>query len=70
MSDDRTIKTVLLGQPDGRRKAGIREFRWLDCIGNELTLMSAEGWTEKAEQEICMYYYSKGGNGNTVRTVF
>ena len=50
MSDDRTIKTVLLGKPDGRRKkAGIREFRWLDCIGNELTLMSAEGWTEKVE---------------------
>jgi len=69
MSDDRNIMTVLLGQPDGRRKAGIYEFRWLDCIVNELTLMSAEGWTKKAEDEICMCYYSKRGTGNTVRTV-
>jgi hypothetical protein len=49
MCDDRTVKTVFLGQPDGRRKAGIREFMWLDCIGNELTLMGAKRWTKKAE---------------------
>ena len=28
MSDDRTIKKVFLGKPDGRRKAGRPKLRW------------------------------------------
>jgi hypothetical protein len=70
MFDDRTVKKAFLGKRDGRRKAVIPEFRWLDCIENELTLMSAKRWTKKAEEEICMGYYSIGGTGKTVRTVF
>jgi len=49
MSDDRTVKTAFLGKPDGRRKAVIPEFRWLECIENELRLMGAKRWTKKAE---------------------
>jgi len=69
MSDDRTVQKAFLEKPDGRRKAVIPEFRWLDCIENELTLMSAKRWTKKAEEEICMGYYWTGGTGKTVRTV-
>jgi hypothetical protein len=36
MSDDRTVRKVLLGKPDGRRKAGRPKLRWLDCIENDL----------------------------------
>jgi hypothetical protein len=30
MSDDRTVKKVFVGKPDGRRKAGRPKLRWLD----------------------------------------
>jgi hypothetical protein len=30
MSDDRVVKKVSLGKPDGRRKAGRPKLRWLD----------------------------------------
>lgn len=69
MSDDRTVETVFLGQPEGRKKTGIPEFMWLDCSVNELTLMGAKRWKKKAEEEICMGCLSEGGNGNTVRIV-
>ena len=69
MSDDGTVKAVFLGKSHGRRKAVMPEFRWLDCIENGMTLMGAKRWTKKAEEEICLSYYSKGGTGNTVRTV-
>jgi hypothetical protein len=42
MSVAMTVKKVFLGQPDGRRKAGIQELRWLDCVENELKLMGAK----------------------------
>jgi hypothetical protein len=32
MSNDKTVKKVFLGKPDGRRKAGRPKVRWLDCI--------------------------------------
>jgi len=32
MSDDRTIKEVFLGKPDGRRKAGRPKLKWLNCL--------------------------------------
>jgi hypothetical protein len=35
MSDDRTVKTVFVGKPDGRRKVGRPKFRWLDCTEND-----------------------------------
>jgi hypothetical protein len=36
MSDDRTVKIVFVGKPDGRRKSGRPKLRWLDCIDNDL----------------------------------
>jgi hypothetical protein len=36
ISDDRTVKTVFLGKPDGRREARRPKLRWLDCIENDL----------------------------------
>jgi hypothetical protein len=42
MSDDRTVKKVFLGKPDGRRKAGRPKLTWLDCTENNLKLMGAK----------------------------
>jgi hypothetical protein len=47
--DDRTVKEVFLGKPDGRRKAGRPEVRWLDCIENDLKWMGVKRWRRKAE---------------------
>jgi hypothetical protein len=32
MSDGRTVKKIFLGKPNGRRKAGRRKLKWLDCV--------------------------------------
>jgi hypothetical protein len=32
MSDDRTIKKVFLGKPDGKRQATRPKLRWLDRL--------------------------------------
>jgi hypothetical protein len=49
MSDDRTVKKVFLGKPDGRRKAGRPKLRWLDCIENDLKSMCVKRWRTKVE---------------------
>jgi hypothetical protein len=49
MSDDRTVKKVLLGKPDGRRKAGRPKLRSLDYIENDLKSMGVKRWRKKAE---------------------
>jgi len=41
-ADDRTVKTVFVGKPDGRRKAGRLKLRWLDCTENYLKTMGAK----------------------------
>jgi len=35
-SDDKTVKKVFLGKPDGRRKAGRPDLSWLNYIENEI----------------------------------
>jgi hypothetical protein len=40
MSDDRTVKKVFLGKPDGRRIAGRQQLRWLSCIENDFNFNS------------------------------
>jgi hypothetical protein len=42
MSDDRTVKKVILGKPDGRRKARRPKLRWLDCTENNLKRMGVK----------------------------
>ena len=42
MSDDRSVKKVILGKPDGRRKATRPKLRWLDCIENNLKWMGVK----------------------------
>jgi hypothetical protein len=49
MSDDRTVKKVFVGKPDGKRKAGRPRLRWLDCIEIDLKSMGVERWRKKAE---------------------
>jgi len=39
MSDDRTVKKVFLGKPDGKRRAARSKLRWLLCTENDLKLM-------------------------------
>ena len=54
MSDDRTVKKVFVGKPDGRRKAGRPKLRWLDCIENDLKSMGVKRWRKKAEdRSVC-----------------
>jgi hypothetical protein len=47
MCDDRTVKKVFLGKPDGRREAGRPKLRWLDCIENDLKWMGVKRWRKK-----------------------
>jgi hypothetical protein len=49
MSDDRSVKKVLLGKSDGRRKAGRRKLRWLDGIENCPKSMGLKRRRKKAE---------------------
>jgi len=49
MSDNRAVKKVFLGKTEGRRKAARPEFRWFDCIENELKSMSVKTWRNKSE---------------------
>jgi hypothetical protein len=60
MSDDRIVKTVLLGKPDGRRKAGRPKLRWLHCTENDLKPMGVK-MEEESRRQIRMGYRSEGG---------
>jgi hypothetical protein len=42
MSDDRTVKKVILGKPDGRRKAGRPKLRWLESTENDLKISACD----------------------------
>ena len=39
MSDDRTVKKVILGKPAGRRKAIKPKLRWLDCTKTKIKVV-------------------------------
>jgi hypothetical protein len=53
-SDDRTVKKVFLGKPDGRRKAGKPKLRWLDCTEKDLKSTGVKRWRKKAEdRSVC-----------------
>jgi hypothetical protein len=49
MSDDRTVKKVIQGKPDGKRKVGRPKLRWLDCFENDLKSTGVKSWRKKAE---------------------
>jgi hypothetical protein len=49
MSDDRTVKTVYLGKPGGRRKVGRPKLRWPECIENYLKFLGVKRRKKKAE---------------------
>jgi hypothetical protein len=54
LSDDRPVKKVFLGKPDGRGKAGRPKLRWLVCTENELKSMCVKRWRKKAEdRSVC-----------------
>jgi len=48
MPNDRTAKKVFLWKPDGRRKVGRPESRWLDCTENDMTSMGIRRQRKKA----------------------
>jgi len=48
-SDDRSVKKVFLGKPDGRRKAGRPKVRWQDCGENDLKPTGVKRRRKKAE---------------------
>jgi hypothetical protein len=49
MSDDKTVNKVFLRKPDGRRKSGRPNLRWLVCTENDLKSMGVKRWRKKAE---------------------
>jgi hypothetical protein len=49
MSDDRTVKKIFLGKPDGSRKVARPKLRWLDCIENDLKWMCVKRSKKKTE---------------------
>jgi hypothetical protein len=49
MADDRTVKKVLLGKPDGRREAGKPKLRWINCIVKYLKSMGVKRWKKQAQ---------------------
>jgi len=49
MSDARVVKKVLLGKPDGRRKAGRPKLRWLNSLENDVKSAGVQRWRKKAE---------------------
>jgi hypothetical protein len=49
MSYNRTVKKVVLGKLDGRRKVGRPKPRWLDCMDNDLKFLGVKRWRKKAE---------------------
>jgi hypothetical protein len=51
MSDDRTVKKVILGKPNGRRKIGRPKLSWLGCTENDLKSMGVKRWSKKAEDK-------------------
>jgi hypothetical protein len=54
MSDDRAVKKLFRGKPDGRRKTGRPKLRWLDCIENDLESMGVD----ESRRQICTGYHS------------
>jgi hypothetical protein len=61
ISDDRTVKKVFLGKPDGRRKAGRPKLRWLDCTENDLKSMGVKEMEEESRRQIRIGYHSEEG---------
>jgi hypothetical protein len=49
ISDDKNVKKVFLGKPDGRRKAGRPKLRWLDCTETDVKSKGVKRWRKKAE---------------------
>jgi hypothetical protein len=47
MPDDRAVKKVFLGKPDGRRIKGRPKLRWLDYIDNDLKSTCVKRWRKK-----------------------
>jgi len=48
MSDDTTVKKVLLGKPEGKRKAERSKLIWLECSENGLKSMGVKRWRKKS----------------------
>ena len=48
-SDDRTVKIVFLGKPDGRRKAGRPKLSWLNYIENDVKFLGVKRQRKKSE---------------------
>jgi hypothetical protein len=49
MNDDGAIKKAFLRKPDGSRKAGRPELRWLDRTEIDLKSMLVSRWRKKLE---------------------
>jgi hypothetical protein len=48
MDDERMVKKVFLGNPEGRKPERPR-LRWLDCVEDDLKTLGVTRWRKKAE---------------------
>jgi hypothetical protein len=49
MDDERMVKRVFLGNPEGRRKPGRPRLRWLDCVEDDLKTLGVRRSRKMAE---------------------
>jgi hypothetical protein len=62
MCDNWTVKEVLLGKPDGRRRTEIPKLMSLDCADNDLQWVDGcPGMEEEGRTQISMGCHSEGG---------
>jgi hypothetical protein len=60
MSDDRAVKKVFLGKPDGRRKARRPKLIWQDCFENDLISMDVKRWKKEVDDRSVWAIILKG----------
>ena len=60
MSNERTVKKVFRGKPDGRRKVGRPKLRWLDYTENDLKSVEVKRWRKKTEDRLVWAIILKG----------
>jgi hypothetical protein len=47
MLDDNLIQKLTLPKPDGCRRVGRPELRWMDGIEDDLRMLSVSGWRRR-----------------------
>jgi hypothetical protein len=49
VDDERMVKRVFLGNPEGRKKPKRPRLRWLDCVEDDLKILGVRRWRKSVE---------------------